>query len=51
MKDMFNMTTRLKYSINIPVLKEFIPNSSDKYSWVGFSFINLSLLSSKLGGY
>jgi hypothetical protein len=48
MKDMFNMTTRSKYIINIPALKESIPNSSDWYSRVGFSFINLSLLSSKL---
>jgi hypothetical protein len=43
MKDMFNMTTRSKYIINIPALKESIPNSFDKYSQVGFSFINLFL--------
>jgi hypothetical protein len=48
MKDMFNMTTRSKYIISIPALKESIPNSSNKYSRVGFSFMNLSLLSSKL---
>jgi hypothetical protein len=41
MKDMFNMTTRSKCIINIPTLKESIPNSSDKYSRVGFSSINL----------
>jgi hypothetical protein len=51
MKDMFNMTTRSKDIINIPALKESISNSSDKYSLVGFSFINLSLLSSKPGAY
>jgi hypothetical protein len=34
-----------------PALKESIPNSSAKYSRMGFSFINLSLLSSKLGAY
>jgi hypothetical protein len=51
MKDMFNMTTRSKYIIIVPALKESIPNSFHKYSWVGFSFINLSLLSSKLGAY
>jgi hypothetical protein len=36
MKDMFSMATRSKYIINIPALKESIPNSSDKYSRVGF---------------
>jgi hypothetical protein len=51
MKDMFNMTTRSKYIINIPALKESIPNSSDKYSRVGVSFITVSLLSNKLGAY
>jgi hypothetical protein len=30
MKDMFNMTTRLKYIINIPALKEYIPNLIDE---------------------
>jgi hypothetical protein len=51
MKDMFNMTTRSKYIINIPALKESIPNSFDKDSRVGFSFLNRSRLSSKLGAY
>jgi hypothetical protein len=51
MKYMFTMTTRSKYTVNIPALKESIPNSSDKYSPVGFSFINFSLLLSKLGAY
>jgi hypothetical protein len=51
MKNMFNMTMRSKYIINIRALKESIPNSSDKYSWMGFFFINLSLLSSKRGAY
>jgi hypothetical protein len=51
MKDMFNMTTRSKYIINIAALKESIPNLSDKYSRVGLSLINLSFLSSKRGAY
>jgi hypothetical protein len=51
MKNMFNMTTRSKYIINIPALKESIPNSSDKCSRVVFSLINLFLLSSKRSAY
>jgi hypothetical protein len=51
MMDIFNMTTRPKYTINIPALKESFPNSSDRYSRDGFSFINLFLLSSKRGAY
>jgi hypothetical protein len=51
MKEVFNITTRSKYIMNMPALKESIPNSSDKYSRVDFSFINLYLLLSKLGAY
>jgi hypothetical protein len=40
-----------KYITNVPALKESVPNSSDKHSREGFSFINIFLRSSKSGAY
>jgi hypothetical protein len=51
MKNIFIMTTKSKYTINIPALKESVPKSSDKHSREGFSSRSLFLLSSKLGAY
>jgi hypothetical protein len=40
MNHLFNMAKGLKYTLNIATLKEFFPNSFDKYSWDGFSSKN-----------
>jgi hypothetical protein len=50
MKDTFSMATASKDTIKIPTLKESFPNLSDKYSWDGFSSVNL-FLSRKRGAY